>query len=326
MKSPLCDELLIPSGAQYDDLYSWYIVNCVLNASLTITAIILNSITIQAIIKTSSLPTPLKTLLLSLAVCDLGVGLVVQPFYFGLFVKWLQQDNSTHAVCNAFIFVTYLFPAASFFGVIALSVDRFLAIHLHLRYQELVTHKRVVPAVISIWVFSAFISLFNWRVSTNITYVIFTIIGGICLTVSAVLYFKIYFIVRRHRVEIQALQIQQVAQNCEEMANIARLRGSAVVTFYVYILALLCYLPQFCSFAVVANSELSTDIKVFDISSGTLMLMNSSLNPVIYCWKMRYIRSAVMDILRNIFSSKNYSERTNANSCVRQRGESFGHE
>ena len=39
------------------------------------------------------------------------------------------------------------------------SVDRSLAVHLHLRYQELVTHKRVVAAVISVWVFSAFISL-----------------------------------------------------------------------------------------------------------------------------------------------------------------------
>jgi len=324
MKSPLCDELLIPSGTQYDDLYPWYIVNCVLNASLTITAIILNSITIQAIFKTSSLPKPMKTLLLSLAVSDLGIGLVVQPFYFGLLVKWLQGDNATRAVCHAFIFVAYLFSAASFFGVIALSVDRFLAIHLHLRYQEIVTHKRVVPAVISNWVFSVFISLFNWRVSTSITYFVFAMVGGICLAVSTALYLKMYFIVRRHRVQIKALQIQQVTQNGEEMANFARLQGSAVGTFYVFILALLCYLPQFCSFAVVANSELSTGIKVFDISSGTLMLMNSSLNPVIYCWKMRRIRSAVMDLLRNKFSKKNYWGRTNANSRVRRRGEFFG--
>ena len=92
MKSPLCNDLLIPHGAQYKDLYPWYIVNCALNAFLTTTAIILNSITIHAIQKTSSLPKPLhKTLLLSLAVSDLGVGLVVwQPFYFGLLVKWLQ--------------------------------------------------------------------------------------------------------------------------------------------------------------------------------------------------------------------------------------------
>ena len=39
-----------------------------------------------------------------------------------------------------------LFYYTTFFGVAALTVDRFLAIHLHLIYQELVTHKRVVAA------------------------------------------------------------------------------------------------------------------------------------------------------------------------------------
>ena len=119
MKSPLCNELLISSSAQYKDLYSWYIVNCVLNGFLSITAIILNSITIHAIQKTSSLPKPLKTLLLSLAVSDIGVGLVVQPFYFGLLVKWLKRDNSIDAVgrgsrqrvhlCHILIFCSVVF-------------------------------------------------------------------------------------------------------------------------------------------------------------------------------------------------------------------------
>ena len=100
MKSPLCDKLLIPSSAKFKELYSWYIANCVLNAFLTITAIILNSITIHAIQKTPSLPKPLKTLLLSLAVSDLGVGLVVQPFYFGQLVKWLKRDIKTSLSVN----------------------------------------------------------------------------------------------------------------------------------------------------------------------------------------------------------------------------------
>ena len=121
----------------------------VLNAFLTITTIILNSITIHAIQKTPSLPKPLKTLLLSLAVSDLGVGSVVQLFYFGLLVNWLKRDNTTDAVGNAFIFVAYLFSAASVFGVIALGVDRFLAIHLHFRYHERVTRKRLGTVLIS---------------------------------------------------------------------------------------------------------------------------------------------------------------------------------
>ena len=69
-----------------EGLYSTLIVNCILNAFLSYTAIALNIVTVQALRKTSSLPTPLKTLLLSLTVSDLGVGLLVQPLYVAIIV------------------------------------------------------------------------------------------------------------------------------------------------------------------------------------------------------------------------------------------------
>ena len=56
-------------------LWSSYIANCVFNAFLCYAAILLNIITIHAIRKTSSLPKTSKTLLLSLAISDLGAGL-----------------------------------------------------------------------------------------------------------------------------------------------------------------------------------------------------------------------------------------------------------
>ena len=307
MKNTLLGKALLyqPSSTEYENLRSWYIVNCVFNAFLTITAIIFNSVTIQALRKTSSLPKPLRALLLSLAISDLGVGLLGEPFYFGLLVKWLQRDNSTDAASTAFLFTLYLFSAASFSGVMALSGDRFLAVHLHLRYQELVTHKRVVVVVISIWLFSALFSLFCLRVSTDISQALVPIIGVVCLVFSAVLYYEIYLAVRRHRNQIHAaLQVQQVAQN-GEMANADRLKKSAVGTFYVYLVFLLCNFPQFCIFAVVEISGLNTGVKVLFIFSTTLLFVNSTLNPVIYCWKMRHIRRAVLDILRNIFPSHN---------------------
>ena len=119
----------------------------------------LNIVTIHAIRKTSSLPMPLRTLLLSLAVSDAGVGLVGQPLYTSLLVNRFQQNKPGCSTYKAFDILVLLFATASFFGVVAVSVDRFLAIHLHLRYQELVTHKRVVAVVISIWVLSTFLSL-----------------------------------------------------------------------------------------------------------------------------------------------------------------------
>ena len=177
-----------------------------------------------------------------------------------------------------------------------------MALHLHLRYQELVTRKRVVVVVISIWVFSAFLSLISLWVSTNIFFYLIFILGVIFLVCSGLLYYKIYVSVRRHRNQIQALQVQQEAQN-DQITNTARLRKSAVGTFYVYLVFLLCNLPQFCAFVVVTISDLSTAAKVFFISSTTLLFLNSSLNPVIYCWKMRHIRRAVFDVLRNIFQN-----------------------
>ena len=127
MKNLVCEELLLyhPTSTEDENLRSWYIVNFVFNAFLTMTAIIFNSVTIQALRKTSSLSKPLKTLLLSLAVSDLGVGLLVEPLYIGLLVKWLQRDNSTDATCTAFYLIMGLFSGASFVGVVALSVDRF---------------------------------------------------------------------------------------------------------------------------------------------------------------------------------------------------------
>ena len=173
-----------------------------------------------------------------------------------------------------------------------------LAIYLHLRYQELVTHKRVVAVVISIWVLSAILSL---RVAfTNPGYienVIRATIGAACIITTTFLNYKIYVAVRRHANQIQAFQVQQPAQN-GEMANVGRLKKSAVTTAYVYLVFLVCYLPKTCTGWITAtNPESITVISVIDLYFPTLVFLNSSLNPLIYCWKMRHIRHNIINIL-----------------------------
>ena len=108
----------------------------------------LNIMTIYSIHKTSAMAKTLKILLLSLAFSDVAVGLFSQPIYTFFLVKWLHLEHincNTYQVLNIAVF---LFLAASFLGVVAVGVDRFLAVHLHLRYQELVTRKRVVVVLI----------------------------------------------------------------------------------------------------------------------------------------------------------------------------------
>ena len=138
------------------DFYSTLVANCLFNAFLLFTALVLNIITIRALRKISSFPKPLKTLLLSLAVSDLGVGLLVLPLYIARLIMNIEQSANKrlhYTVYTAQRVFGYLLCVASFLGIIALTVDRFLAIYLHLRYQELVTHKRVIAVVISVWVF-----------------------------------------------------------------------------------------------------------------------------------------------------------------------------
>ena len=303
MKKSLCDVLLqyYPRISELEDLHSTFIANCIFNSFLSYTAIMFNIVTILAIRKTLSLPKTLKALLLSLAVSDVGVGLVAQPFYTSLLAKWIQQNSPGCSTYEVFDITAYFFSIASFFGVVAVSVDRFLAIHLHLRYQELVTHKRVVAVVILIWVISVFVSLLTLWVPFDVKALVIYSPGLVFVPVTTLVYSRIYFTVRRHKNQIQALQVQQVAQT-GEMANFASLVKSVVGIFYVYVVFLICYLPFFTCLVAIEINGTSIALKKFFLFSVTLVFLNSSVNPVIYCWKMRHIRHAIMEIPGNILS------------------------
>ena len=287
-----------------EGLYSTLVANCIFNVFLLYTAIALNIITIQALRKTSSLPRTLKTLLLSLAVSDLGVGLLVHPILVAHLIIRIQQNTSDDAYGAVSTIFSSTLAIASFFSVVAITVDRFLAIDLHLRYQELVTHKRVIAVVISIWVISAFLSLvfpaagLEW-IPNKVPGIMFAAIDAVCFITAGLLHYKIYASVRHHTGNIQSLQVQEEAQN-REMKNAVRLRKTALATFYIYFLFLACYVPIFC----VNLAELFCDetalIQHLRCYVFTLMLSNSSLNPLIYSWKMRHIRHAVINILRSV--------------------------
>ena len=278
-----------------------FIGNCIVNTFLSFTAIMLNIATIHAIRKTSSLPKTLKALLLSLAVSDLGVGLCVQPFYTSLLIKWLQHNIPSCITYKVFALFATLLSAASFFGVVAVGVDRFLAIHLHLRYQELVTHKRVLAVTIFTWGLSAFVSLTSLWVSLATRALFLGITATVGFLLTMVVYIRIYVAVRRHKNHMQVLQVRQVTQT-DEMANFAGIIKTAVGVFYLYLVFLFCYLPYFISFAALKIFGPSDVLRRLYFFSCTLVYLNSSLNPVIYCWKVKHIRHAIMDILRNIIN------------------------
>ena len=292
-----------------EEAFYWSsISNMVFNVILCCTTVTLNSVTIYALRKTSSVPMPLKILLLNLAVSDLGVGIICHPLYIGRLV--LDLDLGVKAFPTfywVYRFVTSVFTYASFFGVLSLSVDRFLALRVHLKYQQLVTQKRVMTVVISSWVLSGAMFSLTWppKIPVHIAYLVFVIIVGTCLVVSGILNCYIYALVRRHANQIQSIQVHGNDQeNAPEVANSRWIRKSMFTTIYVYLLFLLCYLPNI-SVSWFIGSSPSLITKVVKSYTVTLLLLNSSLNPLIYCWKMRDIRQTILNMMQNVFPARN---------------------
>ena len=271
-------------------------IKCVVAACLSVTAVAFNAVAILALRRTLALPKNFKLLLLSLTVSDVGVGLLVQPTYVAITVI-----KNTHVITFYYIATNFL-CAASVIGVTALAADRFLAIHLHLRYHEFVTYKRVVFVVILIWISSAVMGLLLlWNASVSFTFV--PIITTVGLVVIAIFYLKIYLAVKYHSEQIAATQASDGGETNEEMQrNAEKHKKAAVTIFCVYLVLVVCYLPNLIIVCLALADKKFTISPYLAAFTDLLVFLNSSLNPLIYCWKMRHIRHAVKNMLVNIFS------------------------
>ena len=98
--------------------------------------------------------------------------------------------------------------------------------------------------------------------------------------------------------QITTQQVQDLGRKNELLRNAATLTKSSTGTLFVYLALLICYLPNACILEMYPILEQNTTIKTMQLYTLTLLFLNSSLNPLIYCWKMRHIRHAVMDITK----------------------------
>ena len=282
-----------------------YILLCVLNTFLALIAVVLNGVTIHAIRKTSSasLPKNLRVLLLNLAFSDLSVGLVVQPFFvihLTLLFE-LQHTEFAEKIKTISWVMGILFVCISVLGVLALSVDRFLAVHLHLRYLEIVTPQGIVSILFLSWVISTILSLL-WIAEefNDFLWIFISVFLATCLVITALVQCKIFSIVRRHRYQIHTQKVQQSQRKDETGANVEHQKPSVRSAFYLYFTLLVCFFPKiFVAFARTRSRAIILDILY--MYTTTLLFANSCLNPLIYGWKLRHIRRTIRMILRNIF-------------------------
>lgn len=270
------------------------VVICVLNAPLMLTSTAGNILVLTAIKKTPSIRSSSITMLCSLAVSDLLVGFIVQPFFLASLltrVFLIEKISKITAFCLC---------GVSLCTMTAISIDRFLALQYPMRYQATITaHQRALNTlIVIIWlhnfVFSGFY-VWNWPL-----YFIM-IATGVCLfiLVSTFCYIRIYRIVRRHQIQIQVQQ-QAAQQNTTEgdNSNMVRMKRSALNTFIFYIAMVLCYFPIIIS--LCAASITSKDLPEVWHLADTVVFLNSSVNPLLYCWRLGEIRKAVLKIFRQM--------------------------
>ena len=297
----------------FSELYYHTLVACIVGSILAFTAVVLNVLVILALRNIPSLPRKtLKTLLLSMSVSDLGVGLVAQPLNIYLLVsniKFLSQSyidlDHYDAIFNAYRVVANVLTYASFFSIVALSADRFLVIRLQLRYQDAVTHKRAIAGVISFWLLSAVLPLIRLRewLPEDIFFILTVTIQFISLITAGLFYFKIFLALRQHAAQVQDVPVESGETN--EAVNAARERKAAFGVFYVYLTFVACYLPQICFNIAGKIIDIERPFLRYKVNlhARNLLVLNSSLSPLIYYWKMRRIRQAMIDVLRKPFQN-----------------------
>ena len=271
----------------------------VLNSFLCITAVLGNALIVVALRRESSLHPPSKLLLSNLALTDLCVGVISHPLFV---IFLLSVMNESWDVCRYSSITGFLadpiFCGVSLSTLTAISVDRLLALSLGLRYRQVVTLKRTYVIVITIWVVQSVVSMMS-LINVLIAISCSIIVASMCLVTSIFSYTKIFFILRRHQTQVQD-HVQQTNQR--NQLNIAQYRKLVSTVLWLQFTLLVCYLPDSVAVALMSITGLSTPLFLAREYTVTLVYLNSSLNPILYCWKIMEVNQAVKDTIRQVLS------------------------
>ena len=268
-----------------------------LNIASSITATLGNALILIALQKESSLNPPSKLFLRCMVFSDLGVGLLVQPATVASLLTALNQGWNLCVISDSiWNFVSIFSSAFSLATMTAISVDRHLALLLRIRYRQVVTIKRarVVATLLLLISIAVCIAVF----AGFYTFIILnTIMWSSWLIISTYCYTRIYLTLKNH---IQAQITPQCQPKGISALQLLRYRKTVSTTLWLFATMIICYLPLGLVWIVHAADSASVSLMIMSYFATTLLYLNSTLNPLLYCWKMREIRVAVKGILRNL--------------------------
>ena len=311
---PLLDRYLNESRGSIDTVY---IVNCAINGVFSCSAVAANALIMVTILRTPSLRSPTFYFLFGLAVSDFGVGVLTQPLYIVYKIAGLYANSNLNCAAGiSFVLVSNQLSGVSFLTMTLISMDRFLALYLHLRYKELLTLHRVKISLVSTWILTAFANI-AWISSLRAYYLIASTGFALFLTTTLFTYVTIFCTVRRHRQKIKrqgfAVSHRSLARlqdnssqdnpssketaNHEKSRDAAGYKKSVKNMFLVYFVFLLCVLPLMFVLLVSSFLGRNTAVEIAFNFAMTLVFINSTMNPFLYCILMRNLREEVWKTL-----------------------------
>ena len=269
-----------------------WITLMVLHTFISITATIGNLLVLLTIWRSPHLHSPSNTILFGLALSDLFVGLVSEPLNVGFHAVlfWNSSKLTSCTLVNARNFISTFLTLVTMLTVTAMSVDRYLAIYLHMRYEQVVTDKNTRKVILCLWLIGSvpsFLMVFNPMTG----FLVGPSIIAVCLIIISFAWIKIYKVVRHHQVQIQ----DQMAVATQPF-NMATFRNSAINTLLVLVIVLLCYIPFLVSNIFLTASLNPSTVRFVEITY-VFVLMNSSLNPFLYFWRQRDLRARAKQLV-----------------------------
>ena len=270
----------------------------VVNIFVSITAFLGNALILTALHKVSSIYPPTKLLFRCLAVSDLCVGLFVQPISVSTFFSVSSIIVYVSNILNSLLIQVTILSST------AISVDRLLALLLRLRYRHVVTLRRVRVVILCIWLVAALSGLLFFFTSFDVSIKLFLTLIILSFVISLVSNTKIFFILRHQQAQLQD-SVQQGQPNAEGIPlNIARYKKIVSTIIWVQLASVVCYLPFIITFIITMLFHVFNEaLYVTHLWLITLLYLNSSLNPIIYCWKIRDVRQQVKSTIRQFFCS-----------------------
>ena len=239
------------------------------NVILSITATLGNVLILIALShRNSTLHPPSRLLFRCLATTDLGVGVISQPLFIIHVVSVINKSWKLCFISERLAYITAaVLCGVSVFTLTAISADRLLALSLRMRYRELVTLKRIRLIIAFIWFISfanALLYLLDQRIFLMGCFVVIVT----AVAIATICYFKIYL-------------------------------KTVLSALWVHITLVLCNLPYAVVTTVKTIHGNTPFLFIVEAFAATLVFLNSSLNPVLYCWKMKEVRQLVKQTTAN---------------------------